>query len=59
MSEEVFITESFFRCPACKKEFPLDECIEGCCKECNDKGYWMDPGGGLQQGEDEPWRIYE
>ena len=61
MSNEVFIITSFFRCPACKRDFPLEEnnCIEGCCKECHDKGYWMDPAGTLQQGEDEPWRDDE
>jgi len=49
-----------FICPACKREIPLSSgCFEGCCSDCNNEGYWVDPAGILHEGEDEPWRMYE
>ena len=51
--------KTMYRCPACKKDTDAHEFIEGVCPACAEKGYWMDPAGTLQQGEDEPRRMYE
>ena len=47
------------KCPACGQMAPLESFVEGVCVVCNAQGYWMDPAGTLQQGDDEPWRAYE
>lgn len=53
------MSDKLYTCPKCKRRIPYCRIIEGVCPTCEKDGYWMDPAGTLQQGEDEPWRAYE
>ena len=54
-----------YKCPACNISFHIKDIVGGVCSACDEKGFWMDPAGGLQfdePGSDEfsdPAAMYE
>ena len=53
------MSDKLFQCPRCKRRILRCIVIEGVCPACEKEGYWMDPAGTLQRGEEEPWREHE
>ena len=45
-------TKSMRDCLSCNKVIPLDE-EANLCKECINKGWWIDPAGGVHPPEEE------
>ena len=51
-------------CYRCKGPMPHpdEDTYTGCCVKCTDEGWWVDPAGGLQCGNDDdydPAAMYE
>lgn len=54
-----------FECPICRIKIPLKDFDGGTCKPCADKGFWIDPAGGVHHDDldsdefEDPARMYE
>ena len=65
INELIEAVQAYWTCPACGKEInkndPSEEGNDGVCNSCEDKGFWVDPAGGVhQEGEDyDPAAMYE
>ena len=63
INELIEVVQSFWTCPACRKEINVnDERANGICSSCENKGFWVDPAGGVHLSDDDdydPASMYE
>lgn len=51
--------ETFICCPVCGEVRLINESCAGCCSECECKGVWIDPAGGIHHESSDDDDFYD